>query len=246
MTANQLLELTDDEILMPPQLQSMLSLFTSFEEFNIMFIPPFFQPMVETFDDRFLFVGPSIQPRHQATDFPFEQLRNDQPLLYISLGTVANNQPDFYRLCFEAFGEQDWQVVLPTGKHIDVAQLAPVPTNFLLSTYVPQLDILPRTQVFVTHAGTNSVMESMYYGVPMVLIPQQPEQRLNAQRVSALEIGIGLDKDALTADTLRAAVEQIAQHTSYRAKAQALQQATRSAGGYQRATDAIIHYSTKK
>ncbi len=129
------------------------------------------------------------------------------------------------------------------GKYIDLTQLGPVPANFLLSSYVPQLDILPRTQVFVTHAGTNSVMESLYYGVPMVLIPQQPEQQMHARRAVELGLGVMLDKGAVTAASLREAVEQVAQNAQYRERAQSMQQVTRDGGGYQRAADAIIQFT---
>jgi MGT family glycosyltransferase len=224
-------------------LKNMLSIFTSFEQFNIMFIPRFFQPMEETFDERFVFVGPSILPRHQETPFPFEQLRDDLPLLYISMGSIAADHREFYKQCFKAFGEQPWQVVLTVGKATDTTQLGPIPDNFLLSPYVPQLDILPRAHVFVTHGGMNSVMESMYYGVPMVVIPQQPEQQMNGQRIVDLGLGALLDTKAVNDVNLRAAVEQIVQNAEYRERAQAMRQATRDDGGYQRAVDAIIQFT---
>lgn len=224
-------------------LATLFSMFSSAEQLNIIFMPGLFQPMVETFDERYLFVGPSISSRPQKTDFPFDQLNNELPLLYISLGSIATNQPEFYKHCFEAFGGQEWQVVLAIGKQIDPGQLGPVPANFLLSPYVPQLDILPRTQVFITHAGTNSVMESMYYGVPMVLIPQQPEQQMHALRATELGLGVLLDKGDVTSTALRAAVDQIAQDKAYRERAQSMQQVTRDAGGYQRAVDAIVQFT---
>ncbi len=227
-------------------MERMLSVFASFEQFNIVFIPRFFQPMEETFDERFVFVGPALLPRHQEIPFPFEQLRDDLPLLYISLGTVANSQLDFYQHCFAAFGGQPWQVVLAVGRSTDVTQLGPVPENFLLSSYVPQLDILPRTQVFVTHGGMNSVMESMSYGVPMVVVPQQPEQQMNGQRIVDLGLGALLDKNTVNATDLRAAVEQIAQNVQYREHAQSLREATLAGGGYQRAADAIIQFTEQQ
>jgi MGT family glycosyltransferase len=219
--------------------------FTDVESLNIIFMSRAFQPMVETFDERFLFVGPSIQTRHQATSFPFDKLNNELPLLYISMGSVMTNQPEFYRHCFEAFGGQPWQVVLTVGKSTDTTQFGAIPANFLLSPYVPQLEILPRTQVFVTHAGTNSVMESMYYGVPMVLIPQQPEQQMHARRTVELGLGVQLDKEAVTAASLREAVERITNNPQYRMRAQEMQQRMHEDGGYQRATDAIIKFTQK-
>ena len=224
-------------------LADIFSVFSRAEQLNIIFIPKEFQPAAETFDDRYLLVGPSILPRHEAPDFPFDQLGSDRPLLYISLGSIFTNQPEFYKQCFAAFADQPWQVILSIGKHIDLTTLGPVPENFLLSPYVPQLDILPRTRLFVTHAGTNSVMESMYFGVPMVLIPQQPEQQMHAQRVVDLGLGVMLDKGSVTASTLREAVERVAHDEAYRERSQRMQQSVRAAGGYQRAVDTIMQFT---
>jgi MGT family glycosyltransferase len=224
-------------------LADIFSVFSRAEQLNIIFIPKEFQPAAETFDDPYLFVGPSILPRHEAPDFPFDQLGSDRPLLYISLGSIFTNQPEFYKQCFAAFADQPWQVVLSIGKHIDLTTLGLVPENFLLSPYVPQLDILPRTRLFVTHAGTNSVMESMYFGVPMVLIPQQPEQQMHAQRVVDLGLGVMLDKGSVTTSTLREAVERVAHDEAYRERAQRMQQSVRAAGGYQRAVDTIMQFT---
>jgi MGT family glycosyltransferase len=228
---------------MPNPFASIFSAFSHAEQLNIIFMPREFQPAADTFDDRYLFVGPSILPRHEAPDFPFDRLSLEQPLLYISLGSIFTNQPEFYKQCFAAFADQNWQVVLSIGKQTDRSTLDPVPANFLLSAYVPQLEILPRTQLFVTHAGTNSVMESMYFGVPMVLIPQQPEQQLHAQRVMDMGLGVMLEKETVNATTLREAVEHVAHDPMYRERIQHMQQSVRTAGGYQRAADAIMEFT---
>jgi len=225
---------------------SLVSIFGAFsraEPLNIIFMPREFQPAADTFDDRYLFVGPSILPRHEAPDFPLDRLSSERPLLYISLGSIFTNQPAFYKQCFAAFGDQSWQVVLSIGKQTDLATLGQIPEHFLLSPYVPQLEILPRAQLFVTHAGTNSVMESMYFGVPMVLIPQQPEQQLHAQRVVDMGLGVMLEKETVNVTMLREAVERIAHDPLYRERIQQMQQSVRAAGGYQRAVDAIMEFT---
>ncbi|HWS85163.1 MAG TPA: macrolide family glycosyltransferase [Ktedonobacteraceae bacterium] len=219
------------------------SIFTHDGQLIIVFIPKAFQPMGETFDERYLFVGPSILPRHEDSDFPLDKLSNEQPILYISLGTVFNNQPEFFKMCFEAFGEQPWQVVLSRGKHVDPAALGPVPDNFLVSPYVPQLEILSRTQVFVTHGGMNSTMESLYYGVPMVAIPQMLEQAMTARRITEMGLGIALEKEAVNVTMLREAVERVANGSTFRERVQNMQQIAREAGGYLRAAEAIIQFA---
>ncbi len=213
------------------------------EPLNIVFFPKAFQPAGDTFDERYLFVGPSLLPRHQATDFPLHQLNAGRPLLYISLGTIFTNEPAFFKQCFEAWASSDYQVVLSRGKQFDPAALGPIPENFLVSPYVPQLEILSRACVFVTHAGMNSVMESLYYGVPMVAVPQMQEEAVTAQRIAEMGLGIALEKEAVNVAMLREAVERIASDATYRERVGWMQQLTRDAGGYQRATDAIIQFT---
>ena len=76
------------------------------------------------------------------------------------------------------------------------------------------LEVLQQTSVFVTHGGMNSGMEGQYFGVPVVVIPQMIEQELTAQRCVELGLGLGFDPNNLTAEQLRAAVEQV-HHTAH-------------------------------
>jgi MGT family glycosyltransferase len=221
----------------------MRDFFIYSEALNIVFMPRAFQPAGETFDERYVFVGPSIIPRTDAPSFPLERLKG-RPTLFISLGTAANNRPDFYKLCFQAFGQQPWQVVLACGKRVDVAALDTVPPNFLLSPFVPQLEVLQRTSVFVTHGGMNSVMESLYFGVPVVVVPQVREQEVTAQRCAELGLGMALDPNGLTAEKLRAAVDQVHHTCTFREHIRAMQGSVRAAGGYQRAVEVISQFTS--
>ncbi|MBA2682598.1 MAG: glycosyl transferase [Ktedonobacteraceae bacterium] len=220
---------------------SAQEMFLGVEPLTIVFIPKEFQPNGETFDDRFVFVGPSIQPRPNTSNFPLDRL-TEKTTLYISLGTVFNNQAAFYNMCFAAFKDEPWQIVLSTGTKVDQAALDPIPDNFLVASQVPQLEVLQHTSLFLTHNGMNSTMESLYYGVPMVGIPQMPEQMMTARRVQELKLGTAFDKNALTVELLRTTVEQAMANESYRANAKTMQQHVRNAGGYRRAADAIMKF----
>lgn len=215
------------------------------EALNIVFLPRAFQPAGETFDERFVFVGPALQLRPDTMPFSFEHV-GEQPLLYISLGTVFNNRPDFFQLCFQAFGGQPWQVVMSYGKRLDVAALGAVPANFLLAPYVPQLEILQKASVFITHGGMNSTMESLYYGVPMVVVPQMLEQEMTARRVAELGLGRTLDEEHLTAEQLREVVVRVQHDVAILQCVQKMQQTVRTAGGYQLAADVILSFASKR
>ncbi len=217
------------------------------ERLNVVFLPRAFQLAGDTFDDRYLFVGPSIRPRSGAEGFALDRLDGDQPILYISLGTILNKRPDFFRTCFEAFGGQPWRVVLSSGTRVEPSELGPVPDNFELSSYVPQLEVLARARGFVTHCGMNSTMESLYFGVPMVGVPQAPEQAITAGRLVDLDLGIALERtQEMDPVALRAAAERVMTEPVFHERAGVMRAAVRDAGGYQRAADAMIRFVTEQ
>ena len=237
------------------------SFFTDAEPLNLAPIPPAFQPGSERFDSRFHFVGPSLAPRDEPTDFPIAQLTRDNTL-YISLGSVCNRETAFIKTCLAAFGgagsdpsdsrvsrdrqpereEPRWQVVLATGA-VDMAQVGPVPDNVVVRPSVPQLDVLERASVFVTHGGMNSVMEALWFGVPMVVVPQMAEQAMTARRVAELGLGLTLEKTEVTARALQEAVNQVAADHAMQARVRQMQETLRHMGGAQAAADAVIAFT---
>jgi len=207
-------------------------------DLNIVYTSRSFQPCADSFDDRFHFVGPSIAPRAESNDFSREQVRHPV-VVYASLGTLFNTGIAFYRHCFEAWGGQDLQVILAIGTHICPESRGVVPSNFIVQPYVPQLDVLPRATVFVTHGGMNSVNESLYYGVPVVVIPQMSEQELVERRVEELGAGLYLAKKEATPEKLRESVQRLLTESRFRQRAAQVGVSLRAAGGVTGAADAI-------
>jgi MGT family glycosyltransferase len=213
-------------------------------QINIVFTSVNFQPGGARFDSSYKFVGPSMAARPTDTDFPFDQLTR-KPVIYISLGTINNLNLEFYRQCFAAFGDYPAQFILSAGTQTDLNALGTIPANFLVRNFVPQLEVLQKSDLFITHGGLNSVHEGLWYGVPLVVIPQQIEQALVAQQVVGQGAGVALgDKPPfgrITAAALRAAVEQVMrQREGYQAAAVKLGETLKAAGGYQRAADELI------
>ncbi|GHO78094.1 glycosyl transferase [Ktedonobacter sp. SOSP1-85] len=220
-------------------------LYAQAEALNVISIPKAFQPAGETFDERFRFVGPSIVSRLTTSEFPLERI-NSQPALYISLGTVFNNRVDFFNTCFEAFGGSAWQVVQAIGQRINRAQLKEIPGNFMVYPFVPQLEVLQYTDIFITHGELGSIMESLYYGVPLIVVPQTSEEAITARRVEALGLGLSLDTGELHADVLKQTVNRIASDSSFRVNTKRMQRALREGGGYHAAADAIVEFNQRK
>jgi MGT family glycosyltransferase len=222
----------------------MRDFYTHAEPLNIAFMPRVFHPAGDLFDERYVFVGPSLSPYRRPSPFPLEKLDN-QRNLYISFGPVFNDHPDFFRLCFEAFEAEAWQVVLAYGSRVEKATLGIAPANFLLAAYAPQLEVLQKSQAFVSHGGMNSIMESLYYGMPLVVLPQTPEQKMNARRIIELGLGAAFDLNNLTAESLREAVREISSHPEILRNVQKMQKIVREAGSYRLATDTILAFAQK-
>ncbi|MHA6798276.1 macrolide family glycosyltransferase [Bounagaea algeriensis] len=207
---------------------------------NIVFLPREFQYSGETFDERFRFVGPSVGPRSHEDWVP---ARADAPVLFVSLGTAFNDRPEFFRACLEAFGDSSWQVAMAVGERVDPSALGSVPDNIDVRTYFPQPAVLRHTDVFLSHTGMNSTMEAIHFGVPLVAVPQMPEQEANARRVEALGLGRQLTAEA-TAENLRESVDEVRADTAMRENIARMSELLRGCGGAAAATDALEEHLT--
>ncbi len=210
---------------------------------NIIFTSREFQLQGNAFDDRYQFVGPSIPPERDVTgDFPMDWLKHDRPLIYVALGTTYNLAPEFYKACLAAFADMSVQVVLSTGPG-GGNDLGSIPDNFLIRESVPQVPVLRRAGVFITHGGMNSVNEALCFGVPMVVIPQAGDQHLTALRIAELGAGLTIPRGEVSAGRLRETVSRVLAGPSFRQRSQQLARSMEEAGGYRRAARLIVDHT---
>lgn len=128
------------------------------------------------------YIEPCIDLERVPAPFDFSRLTPDRPLAYCSLGSILSLAP-FCREVVEAFRRlPQWQLVLVVGSQVDPAQFEPLPPNVMAVKYAPQLELLQRAQLFISHAGMGSMMEALYFGVPMLLFPFHGDQQGVAAR----------------------------------------------------------------
>ncbi|MCY9517927.1 macrolide family glycosyltransferase [Paenibacillus apiarius] len=239
-TMNTARQLADRYQLSAPDIDDI---FKAYGRLKIVHTSRYFQPQVEKLDDSYVFTGSSIAPRTDAPDFSLE--RDQLPYahaVYISLGSILNNNIDFYKLCFEAFRNEPIQFILSSGKDTDMEPLAGhIPDNFIVKPYLPQLEVLQQVDAFITHAGMNSTSEALYYDVPLVMIPLTSDQPMVAQQVQKLGAGVIVDKDELTPAVLRNALLEVLNQSSYKQHARAIGESLRQAGGYERAAEMVMN-----
>ena len=197
----------------------------------VVYTSPLFQPCAETFPEHFAFVGPSIRPARSQV------AKTGEKLVYISMGTVHNDMLPLYRACIQAVKGMDWQVILSVGDQVDREELGTLPDNVAVFSSVDQIAVLQKADVFLTHCGMNSASEGLYFGVPLVMLPQTSEQ--SGVAVRAEQLGAGLRLRKTTPDAIRAALEKAMDDPSYRENAEKIGASFRASGGAKAAADCI-------
>jgi dTDP-L-oleandrosyltransferase len=214
-------------------------LFEEPEALTIADLPREFQVAGDTFDERWLFTGPCLGNRafhgHWAPP-------GADPVLLVSLGTMNyGHRRAFLRTCVSAFDGLAWHVVISTGAQVDPAELGPLPANVEARRQVPQLAVLDRARLFVSHCGMGGTMEALSRGVPILAIPLTPEQSIIADRVVELGLGRRASWD-IDADQLLTSVRGLAADGAVTQAADRMREHIKEAGGAPRAAAEIESY----
>lgn len=198
---------------------------------TIVYTSPQFQSCAETFSGKYAFVGPSIRPAAGKVE------KTRDKLVYISMGTVNNDLLPLYRSCIDALKDTPWQMILSVGQQVDIAGFGTLPEGITVYPSVDQIAVLEQADAFVSHCGMNSASESLYFGVPLVMLPRTTEQGGVAARVEALGAGIHLKKS--TPQAIREAVRKVLEEPAYRENAARIAESFRSCPGAKGAADKI-------
>jgi MGT family glycosyltransferase len=190
--------------------------------------------------DRFHYVGPLRRDPVTGVPFPWEKL-DGRPIVYASLGTLQNRREPLFRCFAEACRGLDVQLVISHGGGLSDEEAAGLPGDPVVVGYAPQLEVLARAQLTITHAGLNTVLDSLTQSVPLVAIPIAYEQGAIARRVERSGAGLSLPFDISRPDPerLRRAVSKVLTQPSYKAAAEHLGRAIKDSGGVVRAADIV-------
>jgi zeaxanthin glucosyltransferase len=187
----------------------------------------------------FHFTGSFNNPAsRELIAFPYEQLTG-QPLIYASLGTLQNQLLWIFEMIAAACAAMDVQLVIALGGGTNPDALTELPGNPLVVGYAPQLELLQRASLTITHAGLNTTLESLSNGVPMVAIPITNDQPGVAARIAWTGTGEVIPLKQVTIEKLQTAIAQVLTDDAYRQNALKLQTAIQQAGGASKAADII-------
>ncbi len=181
-------------------------------------------------------------PYHSAAtrppvEFPYERL-SGQPLVYASMGTLQNRIRHVFRVIAEACEPLPVQLVISLGG-ADPDEFRDLPGDPITVCYAPQLDLLQRASLCITHAGLNTALESLSHGVPMLAVPVTNDQPGVAARIDWLRVGRCLPLKQLKVPTAGQAIRELLEDGLYCDNARAFQQEIEPLDGPSRAAEIV-------
>ena len=225
---------------------NIVEFFSNRQALNLLFTAREFHPAGDSFGPDYTFVGPMLDfDRQDAITDEQLQLSGEGPLIYVSMGTIFNDQPGFYRACLEAYADAPFRVLISIGDKVDRSMLGPVPRNIQLREYVPQLAVLKQASLFITHGGMNSVSEALANAVPLLVFPQHGDQHLVAAQVERTGAGLRLSPSDITAQRLRELSDSVLLEPRFAAGARLVAEAFARCGGASAAVDAILAFAQR-
>ena len=191
------------------------------------------------FPPHYHFVGPALKVKRTPIEFPWQELRDDVPKIYLSLGTVnAERGQRFYDVASQALGELPLQVIASAPVHL----FSNPPANFIVANRVPQLEILPKMDAVICHGGHNTTCEALSFGLPLLIAPIKDDQPIVAQQVEASGAGIRIKFGRIKPHQLKEALLNLLNTPCYRQSAQAIQREFQKGDGGEQAADRIENW----
>ena len=171
--------------------------------------------------------------------FPWDQLTGEA-IVYASMGTVQVGNPDVFSTIATATSKhKGLQLVLAIGNLLRPEQIGPVPKNAIVVNNAPQLELLKKASVCITHAGFNTVLEALTQGVPQIAIPVTNDQPGVAARIAEKKTGKTTSLDGLGASNLSALLDEVLNNPLYRDNSRRIQKAIREKNGISVAADLL-------
>jgi MGT family glycosyltransferase len=189
--------------------------------------------------ENFFYTGPFVDNTARSeVDFPWSRL-DSRPLVYASMGTTGRCDPSIFHPIAEACSRLDLQLVISLGGRREPAVLSGLAGDPVIVGNAPQLELLLRADVVITHAGPNTALETLLHGKPMLALPLTLDQPLVAAHLVRLGVAEALSTDNRSVEQIQTALLKIRRDTRYREAAQQLQKELLALQGSDHAAEII-------
>ncbi|CAG9315577.1 unnamed protein product [Blepharisma stoltei] len=117
--------------------------------------------------------------------------------IYCTLGTMFNWNEEFYTSSIKYLSKTDYKLIISAGGNKEIYDKLKTLYHFdniEIHLFVNQTEILHNSAVFISHGGPSSFFETLFYRVPIIVVPQGGDQFAIAKAVEKFKIGVDLTK----------------------------------------------------
>jgi MGT family glycosyltransferase len=206
------------------------------ERLNIYFVPREFQFEADTFDERFCFVGLSL---NRAPSGTWNPTCRSKKVILISQSSASVDSCNYLRSCMDAFSRSNYHVVLSVNEWSKNNLIRDLPPNMEINKDKYNFDLMTNVALTVCQGGMGITLDSLYCGVPVLSIPLTPYHGEVAYRVAELGLGSYLPERDISPDVIRSSVDNILRDSALLDRVKVARQVFRANGGSNMAADRI-------
>jgi MGT family glycosyltransferase len=183
-------------------------------------------------------IDSSVRSTDAAFELPQEITNRpaDSKLIYLSLGSLGSADVELMKRLVSILGKTKHKFIVSKGPQASEYELA---SNMFGAEFLPQISIIPKVDLVITHGGNNTTTESVHFGKPMIVLPLFWDQYDNAQRVHEKGHGIRLATYAFKDEELTGAIDKLLNDSALLAKLNKIGEAVRSRKGIEEAATKI-------
>lgn len=196
--------------------------------------------------DKFVYLDGCVRKESMEYEVPEFSRNNDGPLIYLSYGTLGGADVDLIKRIIGILAKTPYRAIVNVGDYKDQYDESQTPDNVIIDSWFPQIAVLPHVNVFIQHGGNNSFNESLYFGIPPLIMPFVWDGHDNAQRVNDKQHGIGMHRYNWSDDELLGNVETLLSDKDIKANVKATSAHMQQQDGKVRAARAIDDFLRKQ
>jgi UDP:flavonoid glycosyltransferase YjiC (YdhE family) len=152
------------------------------------------------------YIGPLIGRLDSPIPDDILNLPKDKPIIYFAMG--SSGQPEVIAKIVEGFAGKPYRVISPVKsflRNLDVK----VPSNVIVTDWLPAHKVNPMADISVIHGGIGTVMTACLAGTPVVGVSMQPEQEFNIDCLVRKGFAIRIRKNSFTPEKLSNAIDKL-------------------------------------
>ncbi len=184
------------------------------------------------------FIGPLVPQDEFTVPAEVAAIPRDKPLIYFAMG--SSGKPEIVAKILESFEGTPYRVIAPVKFQLRQLPGVRIPSNVLVTDWVPAVQVNKMADLAVIHGGVGTVMAAALAGKPVVGVAMQMEQVANLACLERLGFAIRIAKSRNPSRRVQAAIQSLLHDEQAKAKATEFAKMIARWNGPERAAEILL------